>query len=89
MTAPEFGTTPPPAEQRRGEHRFAYVARHRACGHIAAIQADTSDSAVDELVRRVAAYRMTFERIPYERAVGEGLGQCGRCKPPEQRGMGL
>ena len=80
-----FGETPAPAPSRE---RFAYVGRHRACGHIRTLQTDRGPASVDEFVK-LGVVGLTLERIPLQRALDEGIGECGRCKPPEQKGLGL
>jgi hypothetical protein len=83
MTDLVFGSTPPAPEQRRGEARFAYVGRHRRCGHIRTLQTDSGPRSVDEFVKR-GTHGLTLERIPLQRALDEGIGECDRCKPPVQ-----
>ena len=85
MTDLEFGVTPPPA---RSAERYAYVGRHPRCGHIRFLRSDNSPNAVGEFVRMGVA-GLELERIPLARATTEGIGECGRCRPPEQRGLGL
>lgn len=80
-----FGTTPPAA---KGAARMAYVGRHRACGHIRTLQTDAGPRSVDAFVK-LGVHGLTLERIPLARALDEGIGECGRCKPPEQKGLGL
>ena len=88
MSDLEFGTTPPPPVISRGEARFAYIGRHRRCGHIRVLQTDRGARSVDDFIRLGVA-GLLLERVPLERALHEGIGECGLCRPPVQPGMGL
>lgn len=84
MSPLEFGATPPPPSRER----FAYVGRHRACNHIRTLQTDRGPASVDEFVK-LGVHGLTLERIPLQRALDEGIGECARCRPPEQKALGL
>jgi len=88
MSDLEFGTTPPPPAMRRGEVRFAYIGRHRRCGHIRVLQTDSGVRSVDDFVR-MGVGGLLLERVPLQRALHEGIGECGQCKPPVQKALGL